>query len=78
MSTVLYGIGAIAIYFAILYFVMAPFRLSSRISREEEAEEDRRKAEEYMELVERIQKLHNRNAANDAEKPIKIVHLVGP
>jgi len=54
---------------ALIVILSAPFALSSRISREEEAEE-------YRLLCQRIQKLVNEKAANDAaheEPPLRVV-----
>jgi hypothetical protein len=55
---------------ALIVILAAPFALSSRISREEEAEE-------YRILCQRLQKLTDLKAANDAEHhaPPKVVEL---
>jgi hypothetical protein len=63
---ILGGIGLV-----LMPFLFAPFMLSSRISREEEAEE-------YRLLCQRLQKLVDQNAANDAaheEPPLRVVQL---
>lgn len=61
----------LAVIFAplIVIFLGSPFLLSSRISREEEAEE-------YRIFLERLRALHNRNAANDREHQEPSVRLV--